>query len=305
MGIALYHDEACWANPDPDNDACSSGELMVDEIENNDTTWAYLNEHVQNWSTGRLNLAIRGYVANDGQDGEDMDGLLRGDESKAGVTVKLLNAAGTKTLGTTETDADGYYEFDGLEAGSYTVSASSGSNYRAIHAINRHPRTRAWRYVTSKTATAEEYTLNPDEADLAKPFWNRAFLTTGRTMGNGTVTYTEGEGTAARSDKYYNFALVYTDGEFTGKVNNLSGSDASIDVVLEVPARWTPTGRPIRTLAATSRSPASSRRSAIRPRSRTWASRLRVWMQMETPTMTGQPPTMARVTRCAREPPPR
>ncbi|MDE2874747.1 MAG: carboxypeptidase regulatory-like domain-containing protein [Gemmatimonadota bacterium] len=235
MGIALYHDEACWANPDPDNDACSSGELMVDEIdENDDTTWAYQNEHMQNWSTGRLNLAIRGYVANDGQDGEDMDGLLRGDESKAGVTVKLLK--GTKSVATTETDADGYYEFDGLEAGSYTVSASSGSNYRAIHAINRHPKTRAWRYVTSKTATAEEYTLNPDEADLAKPFWNRAIATTGRTMGNGTVTYTEGEGTAARSDKYYNFALVYTDGEFTGKVNNLSGSDGSIDVVLEVPS---------------------------------------------------------------------
>ena len=237
MGIALYHDEDCWADPDSANDACSSNELVVDSIsEENDTSWSYVNQHRQPWSTGRLNLAIRGYVANDGQDGEDMDGLLRGDESKAGVKLTLLNAAGTKRLGTTETDADGYYEFDELEEGGYTVSASSGSNYRALHAINRHPRTRAWRYVTSKSATAEEYTLNPDEADLAKPFWNRALLSTGRTMGNGTVTYTEGEGTAARSDKYYNFALVYTDGEFTGKVNNLSGSDASIDVVLEVPS---------------------------------------------------------------------
>ena len=54
-------------------------------------------------------------------------------------------------------------------------------------------------------------------------------------MGNGTVTYTEGTGAAARSDKYYNFALVYTDGEVSGKVNNLSGSNASIDIIISTP----------------------------------------------------------------------
>ena len=242
MGIALYHNEECWAatNPDPATgderpDVCAANEVVEGENDDGETTWAYMNGHEQTWRTGRLNLAIRGYVANDGQDGEDMDGLLRGDESKAGVTVTLKK--GTVTVGTTETARDGYYEFDGLDAGSYTVSASSGSNYRAIHAINRHPTTRAWRYVTSKAATAEEYTLNPDEADLAKPFWNRAFLASGRTMGNGTVTYRLPDWeTGDPEDKYYNFALVYTDGELTGSVNNTSGSNGSVDVVLEVPS---------------------------------------------------------------------
>ncbi len=237
MGIALYHDEACWADPDPDNDACSSDELMVDEIEDGDTTWAYSNEQEQDWSTRRLNMAIRGYVANDGQDGEDRDGLLRGDESKSGVKLTLLS--GLKVVATDTTDADGYYEFDELDAGSYTVRASSGSNYRALHAINRSVTTRRWQYVTSKTATAEDYTLNPDEADLEKPYWVRSFATTGRTMGNPISRYTEGEGAAARTDTYHNFALVYTDGELTGKVNNLSADDdkqGSVDIVLERPS---------------------------------------------------------------------
>ena len=243
-GIALYHNEACWAatNPDPATgddrpSACAANEVDEGEDDDENTTWTYVNQSVQNWNTGRLNLAIRGYVANDGQDGEDLDGLLRGDESKAGVTVTLLNAAGTRAVAgvdPVETDGDGFYSFDDLAMGTYTVSASRGSNYRAIHAINRNPVTNAWRYVTSKTATAEDYTLTPDEADLGKPFWNRA-STAGGTMGNGTVTYAEGTGTARRTDTYYNFALVYTDGEVSGKVHNVSGSNASIDIIISTP----------------------------------------------------------------------
>ena len=239
-GIALYHNEACWAatNPDPATgderpDACAANEVVEGEDDDGETTYSYANAHVQNWNTGRLNLAIRGYVANDGQDGEELDGLLRGDESKAGVTLTLRR--GTTVVGTADTDDGGFYQFEDLAAGSYSVSASSGSNYLAIHAIARRTTgNRAWRYVDFKTATAEDYTLNPAESDLAKPFWNRA-STAGGPMGNGTVTYTEGTGTAARSDKYYNFALVYTDGELSGKVHNLSGSNASIDIVLSTP----------------------------------------------------------------------
>ena len=246
-GIVLFHNEACWAatNPDPatgDDPPVACAGVREEEMEtgtndDGETTYTYRNAQMVEWETDRLNMAIRGYVANDGQDGEDMDGLLRGDEAKAGVTVTLLNSAGTVSLATTETTADGFYEFDELEAGSYTVSASSGSNYRAIHAINRHPRTRAWRYVTSKTATAEDYTLSPAEADLAKPYWMRAFLSTGRTMGNDEVTYRPPDWEAGDpEDTYYNFALVYTDGELTGSVNNLSGSNGSIDIVLETPS---------------------------------------------------------------------
>ena len=236
-GIALYHNEACWADPDPDNDDCDEDdELVVDEIdEDDDTTWAYTNEYPKSWGTDRLNLAIRGYVANDGQDGEQLDGLLRGDESRAGVTVTLKKGAVTEA--TTVTNPSGDYEFDGLDAGSYTVVAGRGSNYRAIHAIARRTTgTRAWRYVDFKTATAEDYTLTPDEADLPKPFWNRA-NTAGGTMGNDEVTVT-GTGTNPASDKYYNFALVYTDGELSGSVNNLSGSNASasIDIIISTPS---------------------------------------------------------------------
>ena len=94
MGIALYHNEACWADPDPDPATCATRPSWwwTRSDEDDDTTWAYTNAHVQNWRTGRLGLAISGYVANDGQDGEDRDGLLRGDESKAGITMTLLNA---------------------------------------------------------------------------------------------------------------------------------------------------------------------------------------------------------------------
>ena len=54
-------------------------------------------------------------------------------------------------------------------------------------------------------------------------------------MGQGTTTVT-GTGTSPASDKYYNFALVYTDGELSGRVNNLSGSNASIDIIISTPS---------------------------------------------------------------------
>ena len=238
-GIALYHNEACWAatNPEPATGdeqpgSCAADEVEVGEDDDGDTTYTYVNGHEENWRTGRLGLAIRGYVANDGQDGEDRDNLLRGDESMAGITMTLRR--GTVVVRTAKTEASGFYSFDELAEGSYTVSAGRASNALAIHAINRHPRTRAWRTVTSKTARAEDYTLNPDEADLNKPYWIRSFSTSGRTMGNGTVTYAPGTGTPP-SDTYYNFALVYTDGQLTGSVDNISGSSADIDLVFGSP----------------------------------------------------------------------
>ena len=46
-------------------------------------------------------------------------------------------------------------------------------------------------------------------------------------------------GTDPASDKYYNFALVYTDGEVSGKVDNLSTPDndnGSIDIIISTPS---------------------------------------------------------------------
>ena len=232
-GVALYHDEACWANPNPGNNACSAGELVVDEIEDDDTTWAYVNEHVQIWNTGRLALAIRGYVANDGQDGEGRDNLLRGDESMAGITMTLYDSDNERAVAgvdPVETHASGFYEFEGLAEGRYTVRAGSASNARAFHAIALDEDDE-WEFVTSKSATAEDYTVSVDEADLGKPYWVRQ---ASGTMGNGT-TMARGTGPNPPLDTYYNFALVYTDGQLTGSVENISDGSDDIDLVFSSP----------------------------------------------------------------------
>ena len=231
--FALYHNEACWAatNPDPARgderpDSCADDEVDVGD-DDGTTTWAYVNGYEHDWETGRLGHSIKGYVANDGQDGEDRDNLLRGDESKADITMTLRK--GTDVVGTAETNARGLYSFDDLAEGdNYTVSAGSGTNYRAIHAIEEDDG--VWDFVTSKTAKAEDYTLSPDEADLDKPYWERRY-SAGGAMGQPTTTV----GTGTNSDKYYNFALVYTDGEVSGSVNNISGSSADIDLVFSSP----------------------------------------------------------------------
>ena len=229
--IALYHNEDCWADPGPDNADCSDDEWEEGTDAAGDPTYSYRNADLQAWRTGRLGQSIRGYVANDGQDGEDLDNLLRGDESMAGITMTLLDADDNEVT-TTDTEADGYYEFVNLEAGTYTVSAGEASNAVAIHAIAEDDGD--WELVTSKTAVAEDYTLTPDDYELNKPYWVRSILATGRIMGHPT-TEVEGTGTTPVSDIYYNFALVYKDGEVTGKVTNLSGSEEDIDIIISSP----------------------------------------------------------------------
>ncbi len=244
-GIALYHNEACWAatNPDPATgderpSACAANEVIEGEDDDGNTTYTYANGANVSWDTGRLGLAIRGYVANDGQDGEDRDGLLRGDESMAGIEMTLYNStnkARVAGVDPVETDASGFYQFENLKAGTYTVRAGTASNARAIVSITQNSKTKVWSYVNARgNAVAEDYTLTRDEADLPKPYWDRA-NTTGGSMGQGTTTVT-GTGTNPASDKYYNFALVYTDGELSGRVNNLSGSNASIDIIISTPS---------------------------------------------------------------------
>jgi hypothetical protein len=238
-GIALYHNEACWAatNPEPavgddPPSACAGESLIQGTNDDDEKTWKYDNAHEQNWRTVRLGLAISGYVANDGQDGEDRDGLLRGDELKAGITMTLK--AGAKTLQTTDTDASGFYSFKNLAAGNYTVIAGAASN--AIALMER----RARGNVTWRTATAQDYPTFPDEQDVAKPYWNR----TTNAAGQLTTTIVDDQGTSSTADDesgiLYNFALVYTDGQLTGVVNNMSGSNAGIDIELEspIPGQW-------------------------------------------------------------------
>ncbi|TWT90560.1 Serine-aspartate repeat-containing protein D precursor [Pseudobythopirellula maris] len=65
-----------------------------------------------------VGVAISGHVYHDAND----DGVRDpGEDPIAGATVKLLGADGSATGATTTTDANGYYEFTGLEAGVYGV----------------------------------------------------------------------------------------------------------------------------------------------------------------------------------------
>ncbi|HET6610001.1 MAG TPA: SdrD B-like domain-containing protein [Rhodopila sp.] len=58
------------------------------------------------------------------------DGILdNGEKGVAGVTVELLNGAGTSILATTTTNSTGYYQFTNLAPGSYDVQFVTPSGY--------------------------------------------------------------------------------------------------------------------------------------------------------------------------------
>ena len=194
------------------------------------TTYKYANRQYKEWRTGRIGLSIKGYVANDGQDGENRDDLLRGDESMAGIVVTASQDNTVKGSGTT--DASGFYSIENLAEGSYTIEAGAAANAIALHAITPNAAGTGWNFVTEKTATAHHnYPATfPDEQEVDKPYWIR--------NGHDDYTGTMGQSTSPLPDtdaKLYNFALVYTDGQLTGSVNNLSGSNASIDMLLTSP----------------------------------------------------------------------
>ena len=237
-GIELYHIEECWAatNPDPVTtmptaNACVDVDWVEGTNDDGETTYKYANRHHKAWRTGRIGLSIKGYVANDGQDGEFADNLLRGDESMAGIVVTA--SQGNAVRGSATTDASGFYSIENLAAGSYTIEAGAAANAMALHAITRNAAGTGWNFVTEKTATAHhDYPATfPDEQEVDKPFWIR--------NGHEDYTGTMGQPTsplpAPSNAVLYNFALVYTDGQLTGSVNNLSGSNASIDMLLTSP----------------------------------------------------------------------
>ena len=99
-GLVVYHDEY-----EDDDDAMT-------------TYVGTAGADTATWTTTRGGLSIKGYVGNDGLRG---DSLLRGDESKAGITITLKD--GTTAVATAQTDASGLYSFAALAEGSYTVSA--------------------------------------------------------------------------------------------------------------------------------------------------------------------------------------
>ena len=242
-GIELYHNEACWAatNPPvttkPDANICGPDDYLIEETNDaGDKTYQYANRQERNWDTERIGLSIKGYVANDGQDGEPGDNLLRGDELLEGIEMTLKRTGHPDR--TAMTLASGLYSFDDLPEGTYTVHAGSATNAIALHEIRRNSAGTAWEPVTSKPAEAQQYPTFPAEQDVDKPYWARSSLDAdgnheANEMKHGTTTVTGN--TPPITATLYNFALVYTDGQLTGSVNNLSGSNASIDILLTSP----------------------------------------------------------------------
>jgi protocatechuate 3,4-dioxygenase beta subunit len=104
------------------------------------------------------------------------DGLQdSGDTGVAGVTVDLLNAAGTSVLGVTTTNASGYYGFTNLAAGTYDVQffAPAGDNFTVTSAGTNRAIDSNANQTTGLTApvtlTAGQTDLTIDAGLVARP----------------------------------------------------------------------------------------------------------------------------------------
>ncbi len=213
-GIAVYHDEYT-----DDKDSLTKYVGTADA-------------ETAAWRTTQGGLSIMGFVANDG----DGNNLIRGDEAMAGVEVKLLtNAtfvktginAGTlsssKDAGSTTTAANGLYSFTNLnDTTTYWVQVVD-NGFRSLSVKNPN---------LSGEIDAEVYPDLPEESTYLKPRWDRG--TGSIVSGTSSVPVTDDQGTTATTDDVtatmHNFALVYTDGTVSGTVNNMSGSNANIDI---------------------------------------------------------------------------
>ena len=209
--VAIYHDEA--TDDDPDDGITGTPEM---ETANFDLT--------------ALRLEIKGYVVNDGHEGDnedpDLDQIVRGDEAVAGIELELLtitvsdNEKDTtfKSHGTTETDDDGSYSFDDVvEGSSYYVRATSTGEYVAAEASAKDG--------FSEEVAADEYPA-VEEGEFALPYWDYNEGTTKNT----SVTVSNATGTVSAS--FVNFALLYVDGSISGRVREASGSPGNITVEL-------------------------------------------------------------------------
>ncbi len=210
--IAFYHDETMDDDPD-------------DGITGTAVT------HSENLDVTALRLEIKGYVVNDGHEGDhedpDLDQIVRGDEAVAGIELELLTikkvSANKKDTTftihqTEETDDDGSYSFvDVIEGSNYYVRSVSTGDYYAAEASAKDG--------FSRKVAADEYPA-VEEGEFALPYWD---YNAGTTM-NTSVTVSNAAGTVSAS--FVNFALLYVDGTISGRVREASGSPGNITVEL-------------------------------------------------------------------------
>ena len=155
--VAIYHDEEM----DDDADDGITGTPVMARA---------------SFDVTALRLEIKGYVVNDGHEGDhdpDLDQIVRGDEAIAGVELELLTIKKVSTNkkdttftshGTTETDDDGSYSFDDVvEGSSYYVRATSTGEYSAVEASAKDG--------FSRKVAADEYPA-VEEGEFALPYWD-------------------------------------------------------------------------------------------------------------------------------------
>ena len=188
--------------------------------ETTQSVWVYHDEGTDDpgtdrarWTTTKIGLKVAGYIGNDA----DGDRRMRGDEALAGVSVSLTR--GPETIATVETDDRGLYVFENLEEGRYGVTASSGSDYIVLRGFD--PDTDA--AIATTAATSDEYPVLRD-GKYRLPSWDYA-----NSSANNTDVKVRKPGSTALAT-LVNFALVYTDGELSGGIENVSGSAADIDL---------------------------------------------------------------------------
>ena len=203
QSVTVYHDE--YKDDDDDDTKYTGTADAVGPI---------------SWTTKQLGLAIMGYVGNDRD--RAGDNTLRGEETMAGITLTLKK--GTKTVGTATTDDAGLYAFENLEEGSYTVVANAHDDYMVFQGYDAKGKA-----ITTEAAEAATYPNLANVGKPKKPKWN--VLT--NAVSNMAVVVTDDQGTSSTADDVSatmeNFALVYTDGELSGMVHNVS-SPRAIDV---------------------------------------------------------------------------
>ena len=214
--IAVYHDEEMDDDPD---DGITGTPVMA----------------TASFDLTALRLEIKGYVVNDGHEGDhetpDLDRIVRGDEAVAGIELELLTITKVsankdttfKSHGTTETDDDGSYSFDDVvEGDSYYVRATSTGEYVAAEASAKDG--------FSVKVAADEYPAAGDpnmvEGEFDLPYWD---YNAGTTM-HTSVPVSNEAGTV--SANFVNFALLYVDGTISGRVREASGSPGNITVEL-------------------------------------------------------------------------
>ena len=180
--------------------------------------WVYHDERAgeagtdkARWTTSRIDLKIMGYIGNDA----DGDRLMSGDEALAGVAVRLTR--GPETVATVETDGSGLYVFENLAEGRYGVTASSGSDYLVLRGFD--PDTDG--AIATAAAIADEYPA-PRAGKYRLPSWDYA-----KSSAVNTSVKVRKPGSTALAT-LVNFALIHTDGELSGGIENVSGGAADI-----------------------------------------------------------------------------